>query len=305
MTAPAGGHPRVAIVVLHWSNLEDTLACLRSVEALRYPEVLTLVVDNGSTDGCAARIRAVFPNLSVIVNDSNLGYAEGNNVGIGYALRQGPEFILLLNDDVTLDTRCLTHLVNAAEQHPGAAFLGPMVYHREYPDRIQSAGARLDCLWRSHQRGLDEVDSGQYNTVEEVDYVIGAAILVRAALLDRIGLLDPDFFMYREDVDWCLRARRLGYRTWFVPEAKVWHRSHHVRADELPRITYHITRNSLMLMAKHHAGAMRFLALLSRHLLTALTWTVSPKWRHKRTERNALLTGLAHFFQGRVGRVYE
>jgi GT2 family glycosyltransferase len=233
-----------------------------------------------------------------------MGYARGNNVGLDYVLKEEPDYVLLLNNDVVLDVCCLRHLVLAAEQYPVAAFLGPKVYHREDPARIQSAGAMLDKLWRSHQRGLDTVDSGQFDISAEVDYVIGAAVLVRASVLDRIGLLDPDFFLYREDVDWCLRARRLGYRTLYVPEARVWHRSHHVREEELPRITYYMTRNSLMLIAKRRGGATRLLAVLLRHILTALTWTLRPKWRHKREERDALIKGIRDFLGGKVGQGY-
>jgi GT2 family glycosyltransferase len=296
--------PSVVVLVLHWNSLEETLACLRSVEALDYPNASTLVVDNGSTGGAVACIRAAYPDVRLIVNDRNLGYAQGNNVGLDRALKEGPDYILLLNNDVILDVCCLTHLVRAGEYYPDAAFLGPKVYHREDPTRIQSAGARLDWLWRSHQRGLDQVDVGQFDVGEAVDYVVGAAILIRASLLDRIGMLDPDFFLYREDVDWCLRARRLGYRTRYVPQAQVWHRSHHVREHELPRTTYYMTRNSLMLVAKHKGGTTRLLTVLFRHLLMAFTWTVRPKWHHKRQERNALLKGIADFVTRKVGQGY-
>ena len=295
---------KVAIVVLNWNNAPDTIACLESVSKLRYPNYSVLVVDNGSTDDSVAQIRGQFPKIEVLEAGVNLGYAEGNNIGIRHALRTGAKYLFVLNNDVRVAPDALDHLVSAAEGFPDAAFLGPKIYHLDNPGQIQSAGAELDYLWRSRQRGLDTPDTGQFDLLEEVDYVIGAAVLVRADLLEQVGLLDPDFFLYREDVDWCLRARRLGYRVLYVPEAKVWHRSHHVRENELPRITYYMTRNSLMLLAKHRGGVLRFTAVVLRHLLTAATWTVKPKWRHKRVERDALLKGLVDFFRRKVGQGY-
>lgn len=296
--------PEVAIIILNWNNAPDTIECLESVGRLDYPNYRVLVVDNGSTDGSVDRIRQAHPSTPILETGENLGYAGGNNVGIRHAVEANAEYVLLLNNDVRVAADTVSHLVCAAERFPDAVFLGPKVYHLDKPNQVQSAGARLDYLWRSRQRGLDEPDTGQFDVLEEVDYVIGAAVLARTKALQQIGLLDPDFFLYREDVDWCLRARHLGCRVLYVPEAKVWHRSHHVREHELPRITYYVTRNSLMLIAKHGGGAVRSAAVVLRHLLTALTWTVRPKWRRKRIERDALLKGLADFFRGMVGQGY-
>lgn len=298
-------HYQVAIVILNWNRAEDTLACLQSVAGINYPEVRVIVVDNGSTDNSPAAIRSTSSDIQFLEMKENLGYAQGNNVGIRAAIEGGADFVLLLNNDAILATDALTHLVSIAERYPNATFFGPRIIHADRPNHIQSTGGTLDWLWRSRQRGLDEEDRGQYGTVQEVDYVIGAAVLVRTAPLAQIGLLDPDFFMYREDVDWCLRARKHGCQVLYVPEACAWHRSHHVREQELPRITYYMTRNSLLLLKKNGGGVVRFIAVLARHLITATLWTLSPKWRHKRVERNALLKGLVDFFLGRVGMGYE
>jgi GT2 family glycosyltransferase len=296
--------PLAAVVILNWNKAPDTIECLDSVARLNYPNIRVLVVDNGSTDGSVDRIRAEQPDVEIIETGENLGYVGGNNAGIRHALARAAQYILLLNNDTKVAPDSLTNLISIAERFPDAAFLGPKIYHLQEPDMIQSAGARLDWLWRSHQRGLDERDHGKFDRLEEVDYVIGAAVLVRADFLEQMGLLNPEYFMYREDVDWCLRGRRLGYRTLYVPEAKVWHRSHHHRDAELPRIRYYMARNSLMLLAQHGGGVLRFTALLFRHLLTAAVWTISPKWRHKGIERDALIKGLGDFFRGKVGRGY-
>lgn len=295
-------HPMVVAVILNWNNAADTIECLRSVADLDYPNVRILVVDNGSTDGSASRIRNEHPDVQIIETGKNLGYAGGNNIGLARAMEEDPHYILLLNNDVTVDTCCLTHLVGAGEHDLDVAFLGPKVYHREDPERLQSTGGVLDWLLRSQQRGLDELDVGQFDEIEEVDYVIGAAMLVRVAAISGIGLLNADFFLYREDVDWCLRAASAGYRTLYVPEAKVWHRSHHVRDDERPRTTYYMTRNAYLLLSTNRAPLSVYVLATLQNLLWLLNWTINPKWRHKREERDALLKALVDALLGRWGR---
>ncbi len=297
--------PSVVIVVLNWNNAVDTLSCLESLSKICYPNSSTIVVDNGSTDSSVMSIYSHYPDIKVLETGANLGYAEGNNFGIQHALNTDPGYLFVLNNDVCVAPDTLCHLISTAERFPNAAFLGPKVFHLQKPDYIQSAGGELDSLWRSRQRGLDTRDTGQFELLEEVDYVIGAAFLVRSDVLKDVGLLDPDFFLYREDVDWCMRARHLGYQILYVPQARVWHRSHHVRGNELPRITYYMTRNSLMLLAKHGGRKLRFALVLLRQLLTAVAWSVKPRWHHKRVERDALVMGIVDYFKGSVGRGYE
>jgi hypothetical protein len=298
-------YPLVGIVILNWNKAEETIACLESLSNLSYPNYKLILVDNCSTDDSVNKFREYDPNLEILETSENLGYAEGNNVGIRHVLMFHPDYIFVLNNDVRVAADTIDYLVIEAERNQTAAFLGPKIYHLEEPQTIQSAGVELDFLWRSQQRGLDQVDNGIYNSVEEVDCVIGAAVLIRIEFIDSIGLLDPDYFLYREDIDWCLRAKGLGYQVLFVPRAKAWHRGHKVRESELPRITYYLSRNSLMLISRHQGGLFRCTMLLMRYIFTAISWTVKPKWRNKKIKRNALIKGITDYFQGRVGYGYE
>lgn len=292
--------PTVTAIVLNWNNAPDTLACLASLAQQDYPHRV-LVVDNGSTDDSVERIRAAYPDVELLETGENLGYAGGNNAGIRYAWAQGADFLFILNNDVTLDPACLGELARAAVAEPRAGIVGPLVLDAETPNRVQSAGMRLNALGdaaRSCAGALAPLDARH---PERVDAVAGCAMLVSAEAIARAGLLDERFFMYREEVDWCLRVGRAGYSILVAPTARVWHRETPEGGERYVRATYYMTRNAYLLMAKQTApGAIRA-RVLARDLLWMANWTLNPKWRGKRPERDAILRALLDAARGRWG----
>jgi len=216
--------PLVYVIVLSWNGLNDTLACLASLEAVHYSRYQTCLVDNGSTDGTVEVVGARFPQVTVIANPRNLGFAAGNNLGLRHALAAGAGYALLVNNDATLAPDAIRHLVDAAEADPAAGLVGPLICYADRPQVIWSAGGEIS-LWRGRiaHRGLRQRDAGQFTQTVRVDYATACVLLVRCALLERIGLLDEAYFIYAEDADWCLRAVRAGYHTLFVPRARAWH----------------------------------------------------------------------------------
>jgi hypothetical protein len=297
--------PRVAIIVPTWNQRDLVLDCLDSLDALDYPahQHCTVVVDNASTDGTVQAVQTRHPLATVLELEENQGYAAGSNAGIRWALADGAQCILLLNNDVLVAPDMLSELVTVSQREPSAGFLGPKVYHREEPQTLQSAGISLDPWFHLAHRGQDQVDQGQFETSEEVDAVSGCAMLVGRSVLDEVGLLDPGFFMYYEEVDWCLRARAVGYRNLFVPRAKVWHRKPQLRSDRAALTTYYMSRNIFLLLAKHGARPGVVARVAGRHLMWLVNWTLNPKWRGRRAERDALLQALLDVVSGKYGRL--
>ena len=293
--------PRVCVLILNRDRRDDTLACLSSLLARPYPDLDVVVLDNASSDGTAAAVRAAYPQVQVIETGGNLGYAAGNNVGLVWARRQGAEYALLLNEDTIVDPDFIAHLVDAAQARPELAFLGPLVYHYTEPEVIQSAGGMIAPDWRTYHRGQNEPDHGQYARPFEPDWVSGCAIFLRMSVVERIGMLDPAFFIYSEEVDWCLRARRAGFRGLVVPAARIWHKG--VRRDYAPspRVTYLSARNHLRLLAKHRAGARALLGAMAGDLRTLASWSVRPRWRDQRAHRDALARAMVDFCRGSFG----
>jgi GT2 family glycosyltransferase len=245
--------PRVTIVVLNWNGRDDTLDCLGSLVSLEYPNHETIVVDNGSHDGSVAAVKDRFPQLEVVETGKNLGYAEGNNVGIRIALERGADYVLLLNNDTIVDSRMLEVLIAAAEQCPEGGFFGPTILRHGEGARIWSAGVR----WHEAEmefRHVEEDATGLADArgVAVTDYVCGCALLVRTSVLRRIGLLDPSFFLTFEESDLCYRGRRVGIASYIAPRARIWHKiSASFGGANSPLMDYFLVRNRLLWGERH------------------------------------------------------
>ncbi len=298
-------HPRVVIITLCYNGITDTLACLRSLGYLDYPRnrLDILVLDNASQDGTPTAVRAAFPDVTVIENGANLGFAAGNNVGLRYALTRGYDYALLLNNDTEVAPDFLSQMITTAESDSMIGVVGPMIYYHAQSDVIWSAGGRID--WRrgtSTMRGIGEGDRGQYPLSTEVDFVTGCALLIRREALERAGLLDERFFMYYEETEWCVRIRRAGFRILHEPTAHLWHKIPLADRVDKPSVAYYMTRNRLLFLRTTGGGLAAWLhALFLQDLRTCVSYSLRPKWRDRRINRDAMLRGMRDFWLGRFG----
>lgn len=260
-----------------------------------------ILLENLSMTDAPVALQHNIPNVETIPLYENLGYAGNNNIGIQAAMQHGAEWIFVLNDDTVFDPSCLSLLVEVAESDTEIGILGPMVYHFDEPKIIQTAGGSLGQYWMIKHLGQDEQDCGQFNTVRDVEWISGCAILVRAALIEEIGMLDADYFLYWEEVEWCIRAREAGWRICHVPQAKLWHKGVKPNYQPKPYVTYYVTRNHLYTLLKHRAPWQAYFAAFIQTFQTLLSWSLRPKWRSQHEHRNAMWKGLLHFFQRRLG----
>lgn len=270
--------PSISLVVLNWNGRDDTLACLRSVEQIDYPNFSTLVVDNGSSDDSVSAIRTAYPQVEVIQTGANLGFSGGNNAGIKRALELGANYVLLLNNDTIVDRGLLRAFIAAADRFPNAGAFSAKIYFHDDPQRIWYAGVTWDvasCRFAQVGEGLQE-DNHSHVVARETDYACGCAFFVSTAKLREIGLLDDKFFLFFEETDWCYRARRAGYPSIFVPEAKLWHKvSASFGGESSPLALYFITRNRL-LWAERHAELSRRLGVHAKSVRSLVRRFVLP-----------------------------
>jgi GT2 family glycosyltransferase len=297
--------PQVAIIVLNWNGLNDTLDCLESLACLDYPNYEFVVVDNGSTDGSVPVIRERFPGVTIIENGENLGYSGGNNVGLRYAIAQGADYALLLNNDTIVDPTFLRILVDAAETDPLIGMAGPTIYYHERPDVIWSAGGGIDWQRGSTRMvGLDERDQGQFGAEPRaVDFITGCAMLVRRTVMEQVGLLDERFFAYYEETEWCVRASRAGFKIVHVPLAHIWHKISPATQADSPLVHYYMTRNRLLFLKATEAGIRAWLyTLFAEYLRTLMSWSLRPRWRGKRAQRRVMLQAVGDAWRGHWGK---
>jgi len=297
------GDELVGVVVLNWNRREDTLACLRSLQRVEAPALLPIVVDNGSSDGSAEAIAAEFPQIELIRTGANLGFAGGNNVGIERALALGATHVVVLNNDVEVDPGFAAALLAEASRRPDAASLGSKILFASPADVIWFAGATYDPRsgYNGRQRGYREPDDGRFDEVVATDRACGAAMLVPRAVLERVGLFDPELFLYNEDTDWSLRARAAGLRHYVVPASKVWHRvSAGSGGESSPTSLYYGARNSIV-VAERYAPLGRLGTWRRRAVMLAALIAQALRSGRARAGVAAVLQGFGDARAGRLG----
>lgn len=295
--------PFLISLILNTDRRDDTLACLESLRRNRYVRHKAIVLDNASRDGSVSAIRAAYPEVEILPLSENRGYAGNNNVGIRHALEQQADWIVVLNEDTVLDQHCLERLVQAGESDTRIGIVGPMVYHFDQPEVIQSAGGMLTRTWDAVHIGASERDDGRFAQPRDVDWISGCCIMIRRQVFEQIGLIDERFFYYWEETELCVRARRAGWRIVHVPQAKIWHKGVQPDYRPKPAVTYYAARNRLLALSKHRPPWPVRLAVWGGFLRTLASWTLRPRWQDRREHRNALWNGMRDYLLGRWGRM--
>lgn len=297
------------------------MACLESVAKIRARDCRIIVADNGSTDGSLEAISNCYPDVCLIDNKENLGFAAGNNSAICDALDSGSEYIFLLNNDTIVDERIIDAFLSAASKMPRTAVFGAKIYFHADPQRLWYAGGYWDAKTLSfNEHGAGQLDRGQYDQLTETEWVIGCAMFVRAEVFREVGLLEPSFFLNNEEVDFCSRVRRAGYTCAYVPQARLWHKvAVSFGGEDSPLKEYFSARNRLLwaqrnapagvrwrIYARSASGLMRRYgrALLGCTVTGALTpkswwWAVRAAFADPRNRAAAM--GLRDFWLRRFG----
>ncbi|WP_257092835.1 glycosyltransferase family 2 protein [Methyloversatilis sp. XJ19-13] len=261
----------VAVVVLNWNGKADTLACLASLRLVSPATPRIIVVDNGSVDDSVLAIRQAFPNVDLLPTGENLGFAEGNNVGIRHARSLGASHVLLLNNDTEVAPDLIEQLLAAHARHPQAGIIGPKTYYHADPKRIWWAGGRWDEAGQCFaQIGDGEIDQGQRDHEVATEFIVGSAMFVPSEVLEQVGLLDSRYFLNYEEIDLCTRVQRAGYSLVYAPQARIWHKvSASFGAEESPLKVYYTFRNRL-LWARENLTWSRRLKIMRR--MAAIVW---------------------------------
>jgi GT2 family glycosyltransferase len=295
--------PLVISVILNTNRKDDTLECIGSLKENDYVAHEIILLDNQSTDGSVSAVQDKYPDVQINVLSENRGYAGNNNVGIQAAVDQGAEWVFVLNEDTVFSPDCLSKLIEVGNADETIGILGPMVYHHDEPNVIQSAGGELGKNWLGMHLGMNEVDHGQFSEPRPVEWITGCAILVRREVIEQVGMIDERFFMYSEEKEWCMRAGKAGWKLVHVPEAKVWHKGVQRDYQPKPSFTYYSTRNHFIMLSKHRAPVYAWISAVFQTARTLTSWSIKPKWRHKKEHRDAMWRGVMDYLHQRSGRM--
>ena len=221
----SSNQPLVYIILVNWNGKEDTLCCLGSLSKVRYPNYKIILVDNASRDGSVNAVSHAFPNVTLIENKTNTGFAHANNQAIELSLQEKAEYVLLLNNDTHVDSEFLGYLVERAESDTKIGMVGGKIYYDDEPNKIWFAGGVIK-IWKGliAHRGIREEDKGQFDNACESGYITGCCLLVKRNCVAQIGNLDESYYIYTEDADWCYRGRLAGFKLFYEPHAKIWHK---------------------------------------------------------------------------------
>jgi len=253
MTARIVRPVRVVAVVLHYDAPDDTLSCVAALRRSTMLDLAIVVVDNGPQDDRSRDLAdRLGPQVTTIATGSNLGYAAGNNVGIRTALERRPEFVWVLNPDTEVAPTTLTSLLDTAGSHGDAGILGPRLVLGD--GRIASDGGIVDAARHgatsNRNAGRLAADTAAAGP-RDVDYVSGAALLLRRSMLESVGLLPEDYFLYFEETDYCRAVQAAGWRTLVDDRVSIVHRKRSSGLLPTPYYLYYMTRNRMLFASRH------------------------------------------------------
>ena len=299
---------KLSVVIASWNRKDDTLQTLDSLAKsnLKGFIVRVIVVDNGSKDQSSEAVNEFIKNFKgnkhiswkLLRNKTNTGFCEGNNKGMRLALREGSDWVVLLNDDVLVDENMLAHLAEAYKSMDRAGAITPKIYfaggyefHKRYKKSelgrvFWYAGGDIDWdnIYGSNH-GVDEVDKGQYDQVREIDFASGCCVLYPSEVLKKVGLLDKRYFAYLEDADISQRIRGAGYKVLYYPKAFMWHKVSQSSGVGSDLNDYFLTRNR-MIFGMRYAKLRTKFALLRESVKLLLN---GRKWQK---------IGVADYYQG-------
>ncbi len=294
---------KIYIIILNWNGKQDTLSSLTSLKKVTTPHEV-VVVDNGSTDDSAERIRSCFPSIHLIETGENLGYAGGNNVGIQYALEKNADFLFILNNDTTVEPNILEAFLKR-----DAPIQGGKTHLMNNPKILDHLGGNWNIEKGAFKLVGAQALASEWKNPITLDYVCGAALFVKAEVFKKVGLFDPRFFLFWEESDWCLRAKRKGYLSTVCPEAILYHKVSASFTGGKPHTTYFWWRNRLLWIERNCTSEERktlmktvwrdFFHTLKLYLLKSLQLAFSKKTEERclrlRTYR-AKLIGIKDYF---------
>lgn len=298
--------PRVAVVVLNFNGLDDTIKCLYSLKPLTEQGHEIILVDNGSGVDPEVPARDVLPALTYLRNAQNLGYAGGNNTGIRYALDKGAEFVLVLNNDTVVAPSIVDELLAAFAAHPELGIVGPIVNFMDEQHVVMTDGVAFNPgPGTEFFKRIIVPPSAAHPSAVPVDIVNGCCMMIRSDVLRQVGLFDEQFFIVHEESDLCLKAGRAGFGCAVFSRTLVWHKGSSAFERSGRQLQRYFDARNLFYLIRRHAGRVGrsrgFAATLPHYLKYCFYRFDVELDAGKPAAARAVVEGAADALAGRVG----
>lgn len=256
--------PLVYIILVNYNGFSDTLECIESIRNITYKNYKIIVVDNKSTDEPEKeQLLFLRANTIYIQSESNLGFSGGNNIGIRYAKENNADYVLLLNNDTTVEPDFLTKLVVAAKEKEDKGVFGCKIKYYWNKEQIWFDGGTFDFKTANTSHYHTRVSNG---TIEEVTFLTGCLMLIPMEVLNDVGMLDETYFLYAEDTDYCCRVMDASYKLYYCPDAVIYHKEGASTGKTSELKQYYVERNGLYICRMYSAYPLK--ACLKRAFIT-------------------------------------
>lgn len=258
--------PLVYIILVNYNGYKDTTECVNSLKKINYSNYKIIIVDNASFDNSVEILKKKLSDCKIIESKKNLGFAGGNNLGIKYALGNKADYILLLNNDTLVESNFLNNMINSFNVDNRIGLVGCKIMYYTQKNIIWYGGGYIDWFrFIGAHYGMKQIDKGQCNVEKEIDFMTGCCMLIKREVFEKIRLLTEDYFMYFEDVDFCVKVKDAGYKIWYNPKAIIYHKVGLSSGGEESAFSIKwCTRNRLVFMNKYKVKVTRFSFILSK-----------------------------------------
>lgn len=283
--------PFVSIITINYNAIDATLDLLDSLTMISYPSLEIIVIDNASKESPKDILFKKYPEVKLILSDVNLGFAGGNNLGINAA--KG-EYLLFINNDAVLTEGCIENLLFTFEERPDAGIVSPKFHFFNYPGIIEYAGySEMNSFTgRNKTIGSGLKDEGQYEELKETHYCHGGGMMVPKKIVELVGPIPEEYFLYYEEFDWCVKIKKAGFKVYYQPKALVRHKVSISIGKDSTLKTYYLTRNRILFMRRNKSVVAYLIFLLFLFCITVPKNTINFLMKRKFNHLKVFFAGV-------------
>ncbi len=296
--------PNIFIIILNWNNAKDTIECLSSLSKVQYPRKKILVIDNGSTDQSLSilkqwiKVQQISDTIELVETGKNLGFSAGNNIGIKKAVEQMADYILLLNNDTVVTESFLSDLIQTASKNSTAGIIGCKIYYLDRKTLVWFNGGIIDYVKGAFYH-FDKDTQGQRSS----DFITGCLMLIPTVVFRNVGLLDEQYFLNVEDIDFSYRVRRAGYALVVDSNTVIYHKVSSTIGGLYSKIyQYYFHRNRLIFFDKFIQGFPKYIFFIFQLLLAIPLWLVLQILNRRWETIHYAVLGYRDYFRGVRGK---